>query len=238
MAQGDLPVAIGRALRLIEAHPSVVEVLADVAEGSSTVEVLVSIKTELPAEWRGAGESPSGVKCVEDVTFNFDERYPTEPPKIHLRADFDPTHPHLQPGSGEGYPEPCLFAGSPRELLRLRGIIGLVEQLVEWLDRASRVELIDPKHGWEPTRRDHVDDVIVADAQWMRNLVTADGGSPAFKLRYLAAVGDAASANYWITLRPSDPVPIAADIGSDFTFRDLDHGHRMGSGICLSMRFC
>lgn len=227
-----MPVAIGRALRLIEAHPSVVEVLADATEGSSTVEVLVSIKTELPGEWRGAGESPSGVKVVEDVTFRFDERYPTEPPEIHLRADFDRTHPHLQPRSAEEYPEPCLFAGSPRELLRLRGIVGLVEQLVEWLDRASRVELIDPKHGWEPTRRDHVDDVIVADAQWMRDLVTADGGCPAFKLRYLAGFGETGAATYWITLRRSDPVPIAADIGSDFTFKDLDHA-RIGSGIGL-----
>ena len=227
-----IPVAIGRALRLIEAHPSVTGVVADIIEGNSIVVAVVSIKTELPADWRAAGTSPSGVRVVEPVVFRFDERYPVYPPDIRLRRDFERSHPHLQPGPADESPEPCLFAGSPRELLRLRGMFGLLEQLVEWLERAALVQLIDPKQGWGPVRRDHIDDVIVSEADWLRGMTAGDAGCSALKLRYLAAVGDDGSANYWVTMRKSSAIAIGPDLSSDFTFRRLDHA-RMGGGIGL-----
>jgi hypothetical protein len=136
--------AIARAIRLIKAHDAVVGVTAHQAGDSDEVVAIVELKTELPSKWRVAGKSPSGVRAIEPVSFRFGPRYPVLPPQIRMRADFDRSHPHIQPGSAENLPEPCLFAGSPRELLRLRGILGLVEQLADWLDKAATLDLIDP----------------------------------------------------------------------------------------------
>jgi hypothetical protein len=174
-------IAIARALRLIRAHDAVVSVVVE-KETAGGVLATVEIKTELPSEWRAAGKSPSGVRKIEPVTFRFGPRYPIQPPDIRLRADFDHSHPHLQPGSADELPEPCLFAGSPRELLRLRGILGLVEQLADWLDKAATLDLIDPKQGWEPVRRDHIEDVIVSDGAWLKSLARTDAGCSAFNV--------------------------------------------------------
>jgi hypothetical protein len=163
-------VAFGRALRLIAAHNAVVGVKPEPSSGAGDVRATVEIETQLPSEWRSADQSPSGVKRIEPISFRFGPRYPVYPPQIRLRADFDRSHPHIQPGSAEALPEPCLVAGSPRELLRSRGILGLVEQLASWLDKAAMVELIDSKQGWEPVRRDHVEDVLVAEGAWLKSL--------------------------------------------------------------------
>jgi hypothetical protein len=195
-----------RALRLIEAHPSVVSVEAQRLEGSDAVVATAEMKTELPNSWRAAGESPSGVRAIEPISFLFGTNYPVAAPVIRLRADFDRGHPHLQPGDPGDRPEPCLIAGSPRELLRTRGILGLVEQLAEWLERAAVVQLIDPSQGWEPTRRDRIDDVVIADSVWLTGLPSRDGGCHVFKFRYFAAVAEDGSASYWATLRKSIPL--------------------------------
>jgi hypothetical protein len=146
-AEDDIPIAVRRALRLIEAHPSVVGVTADRIEGSEATLAVVEIRTELANAWRAAGVSPSGVRTVEPVTFVFTAGYPLGAPRIRLREDFNRSHPHIQPSRDGGRPEPCLVAGSPREVLRVRGMGGLFEQLVDWLDKAAVAQLIDPQHG-------------------------------------------------------------------------------------------
>jgi E2/UBC family protein A len=45
-----------------------------------------------------------------------------------------------------------------------------------WLDRAALGQLIDPEQGWEPVRRDELDDFLVADAQFLRSQVGRDAG--------------------------------------------------------------
>ena len=232
MIASDIRVAVWRALRLIEAHPSVVEVAADVVEGTSNVLAVISIKTELANEWRAVGASPSGVRTIEPVSFFFPDSYPLSAPKIRLRRDFIRGHPHLQPGKPEDAPEPCLVAGSPRELLRLRSILGLVDQLVEWLERAAFLRLIDPKQGWEPVRRDHIDDILVADAEWLTGLATKNGGCAAFNIRYFASLAADASLDYGITLQKSNPIAIGPTLTSEFTFRNVDTS-RIGSGVAL-----
>lgn len=230
MAQAPASIAIARALRLIRAHDAVMNVSVEWSTGDETV-AIVEIKTELPSEWRAVGCSPSGVRTVEPVRFRFGSRYPIEPPDICLRADFDRSHPHLQPGSANELPEPCLFAGSPRELLRLRGILGLVEQLAGWLDKAATLDLIDPKQGWEPVRRDHIDDVVISDGQWLKNLAKSKAGCSAFRTRYLT-LSDNAGDTYWITLRRCERVALGPDFSDEFTFRQID-GARTGNGIAL-----
>jgi hypothetical protein len=221
-----------RALRLIEAHGSVVGVDARQTDGSDVVAAVVRMKTELPNSWRAEGKSPSGVKAIEPVTFFFGPNYPIAAPAIRLRADFDRSHPHIQPGDPGNLPEPCLVAGSPRELLRTRGILGLVEQLAEWLERAAFVQLIDPTQGWEPTRRDTIIDVIIADSAWLTGLPTRAGGCHAFPLRYFAGLTDDSKAYYWATIRQGDPVAIAPDLTDTFRYRE-GKDYRAGDGLAL-----
>ncbi len=226
-----ISVPVARAVRLIRAHDAVAEVTVAPADAAGTIVATVMMKTEMASEWRAAGQSPSGVRSVEPVTFRFGSNYPVLPPQIRLRADFDRSHPHIQPGSAYDLPEPCLFAGSPRELLRLRGILGLIEQLADWLDKAATLNLIDPQQGWEPVRRDHIDDVVIADGGWMRSLAKSDGGCFAFNARFLAAADESGS-SYWITIGKSDRVALAPGLTKTFTYRDFGIG-RTGSGIAL-----
>ena len=232
MTTSDLPHAVQRALRLIEAHGSVVGVDAHRIDGSDVVAAVLMMKTELPNSWRASGQSPSGVRAIEPVSFWFGPNYPVSAPTIRLRADFDRSHPHVQPGEPGDRPEPCLIAGSPRELLRTRGILGLVEQLAEWLERAAFVQLIDPTQGWEPTRRDHIIDIIVADSAWLADLPTRAGGCHAFPVRYFASLSNDGSAYYWATLKRCEPVAIVPDLTSSFTYRQGD-GYRAGDGFAL-----
>jgi Prokaryotic E2 family A/ThiF family len=232
LTASDLPRAVLRALRLIEAHGSVVEVEAHRIDGSDIVAAVMTMKTELPNSWRAAGQSPSGVRVIEPVSFWFGPNYPVSAPTIRLRADFDRSHPHLQPGDPGDRPEPCLIAGSPRELLRTRGILGLLEQLAEWLERAAFVQLNDPTQGWEPTRRDHIIDIIIADSAWLVGLPTRAGGCHAFPFRYFASLSNDGSAYYWATLKRCEPVAIAPDLTSSFTYHQGD-GYRAGAGFAL-----
>jgi Prokaryotic E2 family A/ThiF family len=232
LSASGIPRAVLRALRLIEAHPSVVSVEAHRLDGKDAVAATLDIKTELPNSWRAAGRSPSGVRAEEPISFLFGPNYPVAAPLIRLRMDFDRGHPHLQPGDPGDCPEPCLIAGSPREVLRMRGILGLVEQLAEWLERAALVQLIDPGQGWEPTRRDRIDDVVIADSAWITALPTRSGGCHAFNFRYFAAVEQDGTACYWATLRQSDPIAIGPNLTDSFTYRQGD-GYRSGGGIGL-----
>jgi len=63
--------------------------------------------------------------------------------------------------------------------MRSRGIWGLIDQLALWLERAARVQLIDPKQGWEPVRRDSIDDVVVTDSDLLREAVRREAGCEA-----------------------------------------------------------
>jgi hypothetical protein len=136
----------------------------------------IIIHTELPAAWRAAGESPFGVQVDEEVTIGLRKDFPLSAPWIVLRKDFPRFHPHIQPDKPDNAVRPCLVNGSPREVVQGRGFIGLVEQLVEWLERAANLDLNDPTAGWEPVRRDTIDDVVACDADKLRGRVTLEGG--------------------------------------------------------------
>ena len=172
-----ISLAIARALKVIDLHPSVVGVEDVAVRPDGTIAAVIFIKTELWAAWRLAGESPSGVREIEPVTFTFGPMYPTLAPHVALRQDFRRDHPHLMPGPADEPPVPCIVDGRANELVELRGIDGLVEQLVEWLERAALGTLIDPTQGWEPVRRDGVDDVVVVDGTALRALARTEGGT-------------------------------------------------------------
>jgi hypothetical protein len=131
------------------------------------------------------GSSPNGIQSVEFVTFAFPAAFPLLAPRLFLRRDFDRSLAHVQPGSLEDPPEPCIVDGSLSELTQQRGLFGIVDQLALWLENAALGRLIDPVQGWEPVRRDELDDNIVADASFVRNLVTKQAGRAILRFDYL-----------------------------------------------------
>ena len=187
---------LARALRLIQAHPGVLSAvrLGDAESGSAVIEV--EVKVSLPNAWMAAGQSPAGIRAVEPVTLVFPTVYPVKPPTIYLRADFDRTLAHVQPGDPAFRPEPCIVDGSLEELLHEQGLAGLLNQLVHWLENAALGRLIDPKQGWEPVRRDDLPGFVVADTTGLRDLVTRNAGSAAFGFDYLLLAGSEGEAPY------------------------------------------
>lgn len=183
-----IPIATARALNLIGAHPAVeaTRVIEHFDDGAVVVEI--DIANELPAAWRVAGESPSGVRQLETIRLEFSGGYPVFAPKIFLRTDFNRSHPHINPGPADQPPQPCLVAGSSRELIQTRGIEGLVEQLVKWLDDAMMLKLNNPAAGWEPVRRDKFDDLMVVDGVKMRELADSVGGCLFFQTNFFQII--------------------------------------------------
>jgi len=222
-----LPVAVSRALRQAGAHPSVTAVTVGKHQDDWTL-AEVTIRTELPAAWRAAGQSPFGVRRLETVSFIFWDDFPLTSPWITLRSDFPRYHPHIQPDKAGKPVRPCLVLGSPREVIQARSFIGLIEQLVVWLERAAALELNDPAHGWEPVRRDSIDDILVLNAPRARALVTPDGGSAFVVTTYLHYP----KSDFYKLFLGSEPVPIGPYLGK-FLKRDEDEGTPSGSGLAL-----
>lgn len=203
-----LPAAIARAISAVDKHPQVLGIdVEQCVNEDSPVVVTLQIKTELPTRWRGI--SPHGVRKIESVKLTFPVLYPVFAPHISLRGDFGREHPHLQPGRpANAPPEPCLIFGSPRELIQSSGgILALLQQLLDWLERAAMLELNDPNHGWEFVRRDHLNDLIVGDASKIRALVKRRSGGSWHQTWVLAELG-ASDACYRVSLKGDEKVKI------------------------------
>ncbi len=188
---------IARALRIIAAHPNVIAVGKETVGENGAWWVDVDLRVGLPNAWMAAGGSPNGVRTVEPVTLLFSASFPLRAPTIWLRADFDRSLAHVQPGDPGDRPEPCIIDGRPSELLHQQGLAGIINQLVLWLENAALERLIDPKQGWEPVRRDDVAGFVVADAAALRALVARDARSATFRFDFLAAIdGDGSRSVY------------------------------------------
>ena len=168
------PTTIARAVLQIRTHPAIVGVTPlPTRRDSGDTDVQVSFRVNLPTAWLPAGQSPSGVKAIEQVVFRFSHAYPFKAPTILLRHDFNRALPHIQPGSAKEPVVPCYYEGVPDELLQQAGIVAIVNQIAVWLQKAAFDELIDPNQGWEPTRRDNIHDQLVADAEELRRWVSS-----------------------------------------------------------------
>lgn len=175
--------AIQVALHQIRQHPHVVDVGALERIGEKW-RCLVQVRINLPAQWRSQGQSPNGVRAVEEVEFHFPDNYPFNPPDIRLRSDFDRRLPHIHPGKEGEAVRPCYLEGNPRELLHQSGILTLVNQIVDWLDKTASGELIDYRQGWEPIRRDSSTDILIADISALQALIKHREGQVHFRMRY------------------------------------------------------
>ncbi|GJD82418.1 hypothetical protein HPGCJGGD_0272 [Methylobacterium haplocladii] len=180
-----MPIATLRAVRIARAHPSVRDVRIVALDEAGSMEAELDIVTELPAAWRTNGISPSGVRALETVTVLFPVNFPTVSPRALLRPDFDRSHPHLLPTPADLPPMPCIVQGLPSELIQSRGFEGYVDQLVDWLDKAAVLELNSVEHGWEPVRRNNIDDEMIADGAALRGLACSAGGGFVLRTRFL-----------------------------------------------------
>jgi hypothetical protein len=181
---------IERALLVIGAHPNVASVSEVIASANGRWHVDVDIRVGLPNAWAAEGKSPNGVRSIEPVTFMFPPTFPLKAPTVQLRSDFDRSAAHVRPGQPSGRPEPCLFDGNLTELLQHEGLVGIINQLVVWLENAALGHLIDPAQGWEPVRRDGLRDFVIADSAVLRGLVSRKEGYAAFGLEYLSFLTD------------------------------------------------
>ena len=231
VAKHPNPSPVTRALRAAEAHPAVLAIDWVPDNGRGQAEAVLSMDTNLPSRWRARGHSDNGVRVVEPVKILFGDDFPWVAPTFYLRDDFDRSHPHLQPRGPLVPPEPCLVFGSATELMRSRGFSGLLDQLAEWLERAAMVRLIDPAHGWEPTRRDNQDDTAIVDAGWVRSLQDRTEGCASFEAKYRASVRDEGVATYHVTLSNTQ-MALRDDIRADWTFTESE-GIRAGRTLGL-----
>ncbi|WP_048880580.1 Mov34/MPN/PAD-1 family protein [Acidocella aminolytica] len=179
---------IARALRIIAAHPNVNDIGTETVSESGRWWVDVNIRVGLPNAWIADGSSPNGVRAIEPITLLFPTCASLRAPAILLRADFNRSLAHVQPGDPGDRPEPCIIDGRLSELLHQQGLAGILNQLVLWLENAALGKLIDPKQGWEPVRRDDVAGFVVADASVLRERVSRDAGFAMCQFDYLISI--------------------------------------------------
>lgn len=195
--------SIARALRIIGAHPNVASVDKEIVADNGAWSVEVTVKVGLPNAWMAEARSPNGVRAIEPVILVFPANFPLRAPTICLRADFDRSLAHVQPGDPGDRPEPCVVDGNLSELLHRQGLAGILNQLVLWLENAALGRLIDPKQGWEPVRRDDLAGFVVADAAALRSLVGRDDGAATFGFDYLALVDNDGERSVYGEMGPS-----------------------------------
>lgn len=179
---------VQRACSVIAVHGAVREV-TDPLYLEAGAQVTVTVEVPLPNAWKAQGQSPNGVKRLEEVRLDFPLGFPLDPPEPSLRPEFRRDLAHMQPWmTRDGRPVPCIQDGRMSEFIHQEGIRGVINQTVLWLEHAAEGRLIDPKQGWEPTRRDQLLDFIIADDDALRKHVDTRGGFKFLKYEYLRGV--------------------------------------------------
>lgn len=111
------------------------------------------VKVNLPSKFNKAGVTAIGVRRKENVHFIFPESFPLKAPVIKLRDDFPRCFPHINPSEKNVYP--CIYEGSLSELLQQsEWMNGILNQLMNWLEKAASNDLLNYDQGWEPMRND------------------------------------------------------------------------------------
>jgi len=166
--------AIADALHQLRRHKGLIRVGEPNILGEST-QIDIDVAVQLPSRTRRNGISETGVRAVETCVLVFGGDWPLSAPKPLLRADFPLNLPHINPHREGELVSPCLFEGSLDELLHRFGLDAIIDQLINWLDKAAAGTLLDLGQGWEPTRRDSCPSVIVFSAERVASAAPADG---------------------------------------------------------------
>lgn len=199
--------------------------VVQVMETGASIEL--DLDVEMPLHMKADGVSPNGVRRVETAAVWLGPSYPWSSPTFYLRSNFPRELPHLQPGSPDSLPRPCLVDGNQREFffqfgLVEAGVFHLVHQLVLWLQRAAEGTLIDPHQGWEATLRRDLSDFLVVDAEACRVMVGRQGGHRVLKSRYIRSGSvDARPSNGTLAIIEAsmDAVPLKRSDNELFTSR-------------------
>lgn len=177
--------AVSNAIRIINEHAEVDYLgIKTHDDRSGLIPVSILVRPSLYGKWRAVGKSPNGIRTQEPVTILFPLAYPLIAPTILLRQDFPRQFPHMYPRRPDERPVPCLFDGNLSEFLHREGFASILNQLVRWLGEAATNKLIDHEQGWEPTRRDTFQDIIVADAGHLRSIVSHKSNCAIFRFNY------------------------------------------------------
>ena len=161
---------LNKARKYIVEHNAFDDV-SEIIEGDSGKKAIITaiVSVNLPSKFISAGITEIGIRNKEDVEFVFTESFPLEAPIIHLRDDFPKSFPHINPSLKRV--KPCIYEGDLSELLQQsEWMYGILNQLVNWLEKAASDDLLNYEQGWEPIRNDHhigcmpyeIDDVLAA----------------------------------------------------------------------------
>lgn len=132
------------------------------SEDQKTAVVSAVTSINLPAIYIDRGVTDFGVRNSEPVWFIFSDQFPLEAPQIRLRNDFPRAFPHIDPSTEEV--SPCIYAGSLSELLQqAEWMNAILNQLVDWLEKAASNSLLNYDQGWEPMRNDDMAGYISYD---------------------------------------------------------------------------
>lgn len=176
--------AIDDALDQLKHHRGLAWV-AEPEEVAGATRIEVGVRVQLPSRESSGGVSSTGVRAVETCTLVFTKDWPLQAPRPNLRADFPLHFPHINPHRPGHLVSPCVYEGSLDELLHRFGLDAIVDQVIDWLHHAAAGTLIDPRQGWEPTRRDSCPSTIVFSAEELCATVPTDGTVLTIGARYL-----------------------------------------------------
>lgn len=153
------------AKRYIQEHNSFVDVSdVSILDDSNGASISAVALVNMPSTFIDEGETDIGVRAKEDVQFVFPEQFPLVAPVILLRDDFPRCFPHINPSKREVIP--CIYDGNPSELLQQsEWMNGILNQLIDWLEKAAANELLNYDQGWEPMRNDDPAGFIFYDIQ-------------------------------------------------------------------------
>jgi len=134
----------------------------EVDSSDSNAKISANVTVNLPSKFIKAGITEIGVKKNEDVKFLFSSSFPLKAPTIQLRDDFPRCFPHINPS--EKRVLPCIYEGDLSELLQQSGWMNeILNQLVDWLEKAASNDLLNYEQGWEPMRNDRIEGFIRYD---------------------------------------------------------------------------
>jgi proteasome lid subunit RPN8/RPN11 len=141
---------IVQAKKYIQEHHSYSNV-SEIIDKDGKKIIYCSVSVNLPSSYLEKGITRTGVKNLEEVKFIFPRNFPLVAPIIILRNDFPRNFPHINPSITEVVP--CIYEGNLSELLQQsEWMNGILNQLVDWLEKAASNSLMNSKQGWEPMR--------------------------------------------------------------------------------------
>lgn len=152
-----------KAHKYITEHNAFDDVSEIEIDGSDSIaKITANVTVNLPSRFIKKGITEIGVKEKEGVCFLFKSSFPLKAPTIQLRDDFPRCFPHINPS--EKRVLPCIFEGNLSELLQQSGWMNeILNQLVDWLEKAASNDLLNFEQGWEPMRNDRIEGFIRYD---------------------------------------------------------------------------